>query len=164
MVDDRAKYISHREALRLFAATGLSDASFSRKVAEGKIEKRLPEGRQRGSLYREDQILEIVQKYEAKKRKKQMKKKKRVVRSLIQFRRMEIEEMPIVADILEELFDCLRLGQTITFCSMVLTPRWPEWLRRGDRRCGSCNSGVGGLHGHPSLLMSRRPWRLTANI
>jgi len=100
--DHQARFISHRDALRLFSATGLSEATFTRKVAEGKIERRLPDGRQRGSLYREDQILEIVQKHLEKKQKKQ---KKRGTRSLVQFRRMNLEDMPIVADILHELFD-----------------------------------------------------------
>jgi hypothetical protein len=46
--------------------------------------------------------LEIVQKHLEKKQKKQ---KKRSPRSLAQFRRMNLEDMPIVADILHELFD-----------------------------------------------------------
>src|SRR2546429_1177404 len=99
MSENQERFIPRKDALRLFVDAGLSEPTFTRKVGNGEIESRLPNGRKRGSLYREDQILEIVQKHLEKKQ------KKRVARSLIQFRRMEIEEMPIVADILEELFD-----------------------------------------------------------
>jgi hypothetical protein len=52
--------LTAREATKAFRDAGLSETTFRKRVKDGKIEKHLPKGRERGALYPRDQVLAII--------------------------------------------------------------------------------------------------------
>jgi hypothetical protein len=100
-----SKFVTRKEAVRLFSNIGLSEASFDRIASINKIEKRIPDGKQRGALYNLDQVNSVVKAHVERKQGKKRKTPNVSVRSHVTFRRMDIGDMPVVADILHELFE-----------------------------------------------------------
>lgn len=98
-----AEFITRKEAIRMFSNVGLSESTFIRRSQE--IESYTPEGKQRGALYNSDQVNAIVHEYAEKRHRRKKKPDSLGIRSHVLFRRMNIDEMPIVAEILDELFD-----------------------------------------------------------
>lgn len=100
-----SEYGPRSEAVRIFARVGLSESTLTRKTKPNRsnkieIETQPLDGKERGVLYCLDQVREIATKHWDKKQSKKVS----MPRSVIKFRRMEIGEMPIVADILDNLF------------------------------------------------------------
>jgi hypothetical protein len=54
--EDNDRLLTSKEAIKIFIAAGLSEPTFRRRVRQGRIKKRLPEGRTRGALYPESQV------------------------------------------------------------------------------------------------------------
>ena len=93
--------LTAKEATKAFRDAGLSETTFRKRVKDGIIEKRMPEGRERGALYPKDQVIAAIS--EATKEPKKIKSISHLRHST--FSQATTQDMPEVATLLETLYE-----------------------------------------------------------
>jgi hypothetical protein len=106
---DERKLLTSQEAKDRFIQAGLSEATFHRRVSAGQIDSILPEGRKRGALYPEDQVLAAI----GTKPKKTPSNLKPTA-----FSKATIQDMPEIATLLRTFFSKINIQKRI------------EWMER----------------------------------
>src|SRR5579859_1817559 len=100
MMEEHRDLITSQEAKQIFLRAGLSEATFHRRVNAGLIESILPKGRQRGAMYPREQVLAAI----SKKTRKSGKKKSPVPLKPATFGKGTMQDMPVIAALLETFF------------------------------------------------------------
>lgn len=91
--------LTAREAIDAFRNAGLSETTFRKRIKDGKIEKHLPEGRDRGALYPRRQVLAVIGEEKPKKPGRSHHDLKPTA-----FLRATTQDMPEIAALLETLY------------------------------------------------------------
>ena len=95
------KLLTAKEATKVFRDAGLSETTFRKRVKDLKIEKYLPEGRQRGALYPENQVLAAIS--ETVKEKKPARRSHTLLKTTT-FAKATTYDMPEMATLLETFY------------------------------------------------------------
>ncbi len=91
--------LTAQEATKLYIDAGVSQATFRRRVKGGKIEKRLPAGKQRGAKYSKTEVLRAL----SQEKPRRVQAKKNELRPTV-FLRATLEDVEGMSDLMEAVF------------------------------------------------------------
>lgn len=111
-MEEERELLTSQEARNIFTRSGLSEATFHRRVNTGLIESIMPEGKQRGALYPKDQVLAAI----GGKAKKPRKRKSTTSLKPTIFSKATAQDIPEIAELL------------LTFFSRISIPKRTAWI------------------------------------